>query len=75
MNEDKDEKPEECSFCSYETEALTESDYGWICNVCFSSVNSALFYSQHKDNDLARQISYCTNMILEAVSNKPEAQK
>lgn len=74
MNNKPDDKPEECEFCHYETNKLEFFNApggkdGWLCDVCASTyAGNAYHFPDHYENrHIMSQVSYSTNMILDAI--------
>lgn len=61
------ENPEECGFCGYETKVLKYYDDKWLCEVCAESVPGTVIDGRGHSVDVARQISYLANKILDAL--------
>lgn len=73
----KQERPESCYSCDYTTDKLKPypADRGcgkedaWLCDVCASTLaGNAYFWPTHYESaEVMKQISYCTNLILDAI--------
>jgi ribosomal protein L37AE/L43A len=70
----EDEKPEECNFCGYPTVELVfykynhaEIENAWLCEVCASTLagNAYHFPRQYENQHIMKQVSFCTNLILD----------
>ena len=74
----ENEKPEGCDFCGWETDDLkfytVPNGVGvvpeaWLCKVCRNTLagNARHYPRQYENKDIMRNISYTTNMILDAM--------
>lgn len=85
--QDVDEKIGECYCCSfaditvkkYKRNALFmtgQSQYWYLCKICSTSfLSNVVDYNKESANqELARSMGYCTNLILKAIENKPRIQ-
>ncbi|HJZ06361.1 MAG TPA: hypothetical protein VJ327_11025 [Patescibacteria group bacterium] len=81
----KTEKPEECEACRFETDDLTFYDHGpgypegaghWICKVCACTMSGNAHRSPgcYKEYEVLHMLSYCTNLILDALKKKEAPQ-
>jgi predicted amidophosphoribosyltransferase len=70
---ESDEEEPICSCCEYETKDLKEYEMGGkkgqLCKCCASTFagNSFFYPSQYPNSNIMKQISYCTNMILDEI--------
>jgi hypothetical protein len=70
---------ENCDACGYPTKNLKKYEFaagkepGWLCECCAGTyAGNAFFYPEQYDNiEIMRQISYCTNMILDKLRDIP----
>lgn len=73
---DKREKPETCDSCDYETKKLkwyespgSQNVEAWLCEVCAGTLAGNAYHNprQYDNAPIMKQISYCTNLILDAI--------
>lgn len=73
------DKPEECEFCGWPTDELSESGYGprkpWLCEVCrHTPAGNAARSQVNRYGDIApalQAISWGTNRILDEIRRRP----
>jgi hypothetical protein len=71
----KNDKPDECDSCNFETKNLAfypgegRRKAVWLCGVCEHSYSgvAAMHYGKYEYAITLKQIAYCTNMILEEI--------